>query len=203
MWAASSLRAGRNARTDRIPTRVFSTISSTELATCESAGPAATNADNARPLKPGDWPEIGIPSSSARSNLSSCSSSRRRTRFGLMSPARHRASGHSNMARVSSTLSSPLEVSIHSGTAGIRPGTRSMTRSGTVPASSKRAFMPGSPSTLPISCGSAATIVVPRGMTARAYSATVIMELSRWTCGSMKPGAANRPSASMTRIFRS
>jgi hypothetical protein len=49
--------------------------------------------------------------------------------------------------------------------------------------------MPAAPSTLAISWGSATTVVVPQGATARANSLMQAMELSMCTWASMNPGA--------------
>ena len=75
-------------------------------------------------------------------------------------------------------------------TAGTHEGGVIMALSGTRPASSNIARTPASPATLPTSCGSHRMADVPRGTTARAYSATPIMALSTWMWLSMKPGVA-------------
>src|SRR3990172_6613759 len=49
--------------------------------------------------------------------------------------------------------------------------------------------MPLMPRTLAISCGSAMTVVVPWGTTARANSGTLTIALSMCTCPSISPGA--------------
>src|SRR3990170_990510 len=57
--------------------------------------------------------------------------------------------------------------------------------------------MPSSPRTLPISCGSTITVVVPRGTTARANSGGGTRLDSICTCASMKPGARTLPDTSI------
>ena len=59
--------------------------------------------------------------------------------------------------------------------------------------------MPASPNTFAISCGSQIAVVVPCGRTLRSNSAGVTRLLSTWTWASMKPGAAIRPRASISR----
>ena len=52
---------------------------------------------------------------------------------------------------------------------------------------------PATPATLAISCGSATTVVTPRGSTAAAKWAGTHRLLSMWTWASINPGATNDP----------
>ena len=65
-------------------------------------------------------------------------------------------------------------------------------------AASISARMPGIPSTLAISCGSAATAVVPAGSTVATNSSIHSLVDSRCMCASTKPGVSAAPSTSMT-----
>ena len=65
-------------------------------------------------------------------------------------------------------------------------------------AASMSARIPSMPATLAISCGSAATAVVPHGNTALTYSLTHIFDDSKCICASTKPGTKAAPSTSMT-----
>ena len=56
--------------------------------------------------------------------------------------------------------------------------------------------MPSVPMTLAISWGSAMTVVVPWGRTARTNSLGATMALSRWMWASMKPGRTMLPETS-------
>ncbi len=62
--------------------------------------------------------------------------------------------------------------------------------------------MPSSPSTLAISCGSQIAVVTPWGSTQRSNSCGVTSEDSTWRWVSMKPGTANRPLPSISRVPR-
>jgi len=57
---------------------------------------------------------------------------------------------------------------------------------------------PARPVTLPISCGSITTVVVPKGSTPRAKFGGVTIMDSMWTWVSTKPGIAVRPRASIS-----
>ena len=79
--------------------------------------------------------------------------------------------------------------------AGTVLGTVRKTLSGARRASSSIISMPSTSRTLPISCESQNTVVVPLRSAASAKAPAVIIELSMWTCGSTKPGAMMPPCA--------
>ena len=62
--------------------------------------------------------------------------------------------------------------------------------------------IPRTPSTLPTSCESEITAVVPMGTINRASSAGVKSVLSRCMCASISPGKITRPAAEMVRLAR-
>ncbi len=73
--------------------------------------------------------------------------------------------------------------------AGTQLGAMISMESGSPRAASSIQRTPAAPCTLAISCGSATTVPVPRGTTARANWRGVAMLLSMWMCASMKAGA--------------
>ena len=64
-------------------------------------------------------------------------------------------------------------------------------------AASTSARIPSRPATLAISCGSAATAVVPFGNTALTYSSTQSFDDSKCMCASTKPATKDAPSTLM------
>ena len=62
--------------------------------------------------------------------------------------------------------------------------------------------IPGTPSTLPTSCESEITAVVPIGTISRASSAGVKSVLSRCMCVSISPGKITSPAAEIVRLAR-
>ena len=85
-----------------------------------------------------------------------------------------------------SEAASSTAPEVSRGVAGTQEGSITYTSMGAVRADSIMYSMPLAPITLAISWQSVTTVVVPCGTTARANSGTVSIELSRWTCASMR-----------------
>ena len=82
------------------------------------------------------------------------------------------------------------------GVAGTQLGSMKRTSTGRSSVACSMYSMPSAPMTLAISWGSATTVVVPWGRTARANSPGETMALSRWMWASRKPGSTIFPDTS-------
>ena len=198
--SSAGSRSMRGVSSTRAPRRSCSTTSAGDSATWVSSTPATSVASRTAPRKPGSWPPTVLSRSMVASIFCSCARSAPSSSAGLMSPPMHTASGRSSIASVSAMSMAWPEVSRSAGMAGTRPGTRRSRFSGRRAASSVSRSTPATPSTLAISWGSSQTESTPRGTMARANSVTVMLELSRCMCGSMRPGTTNRPPASMISV---
>ena len=91
---------------------------------------------------------------------------------------------------------------VSSGEAGTQEDAIAYTSSGVASDIRRSIRIPSTPRTLPISCGSATTVVVPWGSTARANSPGRSLVDSMCMCPSMNPGTRIRPDTSWVRSAR-
>jgi len=89
------------------------------------------------------------------------------------------------------SAASRLAPEVSNGVAGTHGGAPKLKLNGTVFPFSIMNLMPSTPSTFAISCGSETVATVPCPTASLANSDGTSIELSIWTCASIKPGTMN------------